>query len=329
VKISNFDRCAAILVSSDQELFRRLEARVHGMAERVASQTTKLANLKYVRVLQVVEALREEHSVPGGADALLASARQTLDRAEYELSSRDFGEAALLSSDCLRILRQVQQSCWNDAIAELCAPAHSPHALSFTTLPQHWRLMHYVDHQSRRISDNLLPSGDFENVRLFSEVGWQRDVAPNAAFSSTAELVNEPSNRNSVLQLKTWQSSPGPATEVTPLSLSTPVVAVETGDVMLVRGRLRKGRTASGTAPRPVLVFDSELGPECGLRPKLTSEWQFFELIRPISAASEFRVSFALTGQAEIQLDDLEIRKLPPVEARSILQFTGDETEVP
>ena len=329
VKISDFDRCAAILVSSDQELFRRLEARVHGMAERAATQSVKLANLKYVRVLQVVEALREEHSVPGGADALLASARQAHDRAEYELSSRDFDEATILSNDCLRILRQVQQACWNDAIAELCAPAQSPHALSFTTLPQHWRLMHYVDHQRSRVSDNLLPSGDFENVRVFSEVGWQRDAAPDAPFSSTADLVSEPSTKNTVLTLKAWQSRPGPTPEVTPLSLSTPGIPVESGDVMLVRGRLRKARTASGTTPRPVLVFDSELGPESGLRPKLTSEWQSFELVRPISAASEFRVSFALTGQAEIQLDDLEIQKLPPVEARSILQLTGDETDVP
>lgn len=329
VKISDFDRCAAILVSSDQELFRRLEARVHGMAERAATQSTKLANLKYVRVLQVVEALRDEHSVPGGADALLASAKQALDRAEYELSSRDFDEAAVLSYDCLRILRQVQQACWRDAIAELCAPAQSPHALSFTTLPQHWRLMHYVEHQSRRISDNLLPSGDFENVRLFSEVGWQRDAAPDAPFSSTADLVNEPSARNTVLTLKAWQSRPGPTPEVTPLSLSTPGILVESGDVMLVRGRLRKGRTASGTSAHPVLVFDSDLGPESGLRPRLTTDWQTFELIRPISAASEFRVTFALTGQAEILLDDLEIRKLPPVEAQSILQFTGDEAEVP
>jgi hypothetical protein len=96
-----------------------------------------------------------------------------------------------------------------------------------------------------------------------------------------------------------------------------------------VRGRLRKGRPASGTSARPVLIFDSELGPESGLRLKLTQDWQTFELIRPISAASEFRVSFALTGQAEILLDDLEIQKLPPVESRSMLQLTGGETEVP
>ncbi len=329
VRINDFDRCAAIVVSSDQELFRRLETRVHDLAERVATQSTKLANLKYVRVLQVVEALREEHSVPRGADALLSSAKQALDRADHELSGRDFDEAAIRSNDCLRILRQVQQACWNDAIAELCAPAQSPHALSFTTLPQHWRLMHYVTQQSSRISDNLLPSGDFENVRLFSEDGWQRDAAPDSPFSSTAHLVNEPSTSNTVLQLKAWQSHTGPTPEVTALSLSTPGISAESGDVMLVRGRLRKGRTVSGTSARPVLIFDSELGPESGLRLKLTQDWQTFELIRPISAASEFRVSFALTGQAEIQLDDLEIQKLPPVESRNILQLTGDETEVP
>ena len=329
VRINDFDRCAAIVVSSDQELFRRLEARVQGMAERAATQSTKLAGLKYLRVLQVVESLREEHSVPRGADALLSSAKQALNRAEHELSGKDFDEAAILSHDCLRILRQVQQACWNDAIAELYAPAQSPHALSFTTLPQHWRLMHYVDQQSSRISDNLLPSGDFENVRLFSEDGWQRDAAPDSAFYSTADLVSEPSTSNTVLQLQAWQSSAGPTPEVTPLSLSTPGIAVESGDVVLVRGRLRKGRTTPGTSARPVLVFDSELGPESGLRPKLTQDWQTFELIRPISAASEFSITFALTGQAEVLLDDLEIQKLPPVNSRSILQLTGDETEVP
>ena len=329
VQIDDFDRCAAIVVSSDTELIRRLEARVHGMAERAATQSTKLANLKYVRVMQVVEALREEHSVPRGADALISSARKELDRAEHEVSTRDFEEAAIRSRDCLRILRQVQQACWNDAIAELSAPAQSPHTLSFSTLPEHWRLMHYLDRQIGRISDNLLPSGDFENVRLFSEDGWQRDAAQDSPFYSTADLVNEPSTNNTVLQLKAWQSRTGPTPEITPLSLSTPVISAEPGDVILVRGRLRKARTASGTSARSVLVFDSELGPENGLRPKLTHDWQTFELIRPISAVSEFRVSFALTGQAEIQLDDLEIQKLPPVASRQVLQLTGKEAEVP
>ena len=89
---------------------------------------------------------------------------------------------------------------------------------------------------------------------------------------------------------------------------------VNPGDVVLVQGRIRKGRTVPGTSPHPVLIFDSDLGPEGGLRPKLTQQWQTFEMIRPVAAASEFRVSVALTGQAEIQLDDVNIQVLPPAE---------------
>ena len=310
-------------------MISKLRERVFSMAERAATQTTKLANLKYVRVLQVLEDLRDEHSVPRGADALISSAKQHLDRAEHELATQDFDEAALRSRDCLRILRQVQQACWNDAVAELDAPAQSPYALSFTTLPEHWRMMHYVDRQSHRISVNLLPSGDFESVRRFSEDGWQRSVAQDSLFSSTALLVAESATGNAVLQMKAWQSRPGPTPEITPLSLTTPSIPAESGDVMLVRGRLRKGRSAGATSAHSVLVFDSEMGPECGLRPKLTQEWQTFEMLRPISAASEFRVSFALTGQADIQLDDLVIQKLPPIPSRQILQLTGDEVDSP
>ena len=328
VRIDHFDRCAAIVVSSDPELIRSLESRVQRLAERAATQATRLANLKYLRVLQVVELLRDEHDIPPGTDGLLSSARQALDRAEHEISGRDFDEAATYSQDCLRMLRQVQQACWNDAVSELSDPAQSPHALCFTTLPEHWRMMHYVDRQRDRLSDNLLPSGDFENVRLFSEDGWQRDAVPNSVFYSTADLVHEPLNDNSILQLKAWQTRTGPMSEITPLALSTPAIRVESGDVILVRGRLRKGRTTSGSAAHSVLVFDSELGPESGVRPGLTQEWQKFELIRPISAASEFRVSFALIGQAEVQLDDLEIRKIPPVESPPILHLTGDEAEL-
>lgn len=329
VKIDNFDRRAAILVSSDQELIGRIRASVFRMAERSATQSTKLANLKYLRVMQVVESLRDEHRVAQGVDALLSSARRELDRAELEVTSRDFEEAAARSNDCLRILRQAQQACWNDAIAELSAPGQSPHAMSFTTLPEHWKLMHYIDRQQDRISENTLPSGNFENVRLFSEDGWQQDTAADSAFYCTTDIVHEPNGNNNVLQLKAVHSRSGVPSDSTPLSLSTPAVVVNPGDVVLVQGRIRKGRAVPGTSPHPVLIFDSDLGPEGGLRPKLTQQWQTFEMIRPIAVASEFRLSVAMTGQAEIQLDDLKIQILPPAEPRNILQLTGEAVELP
>ena len=175
----------------------------------------------------------------------------------------------------------------------------------------------------------MLPSGDFENVRLFAQDGWQQDTVADASFYCTTDLVHDPTGDNTVLQLKAVQSRSGVTSDSTPLSLSTPGLIVNPGDIVLVQGRIRKGRAVPGTSTHPVLIFDSDLGPEGGLRPKLTQQWQTFEMIRPVATASEFRITVAMTGQAEIQLDDVKIQILPPTEPRNILQLTGEEVDVP
>jgi hypothetical protein len=48
------------------------------------------------------------------------------------------------------------------------------------------------------------------------------------------------------------------------------------------------------------------LGPEHGLKPELTSDWQEFELIRPIHRGREFQLCASLLTQAEVHLDDLQ-----------------------
>jgi hypothetical protein len=79
---------------------------------------------------------------------------------------------------------------------------------------------------------------------------------------------------------------------------------------MFVRGRVRRGVAVSAGSRRSLLLYDSELGAENGLKPELTTEWIPFEMIRPITRDGQFRFSASLTGQAEVHLDDLEIRKL-------------------
>ena len=331
LKIQNFDRCAAIIVSSDIELIRSLEKKIHGMAERSASKVTELASLKYVRVLDTMETLREEHAVPQGADVLMSSARQSLDHAEFELNSKDFHEAALQARDAMRILRQAQQLCWKDAIAEQCSPMASPHTVSFATLPEHWRLMHYLDQQSQRVSDNLLPSGDFENLRSLSQDGWTRDVPQKSVFTATADVILDQTT-GSMLRLVAWQADQRAARTIrddsTPIVVTSPAVQVAPHDVVVVSGRLRKGRTVTAVSNRPLIIFDSELGPEDGLRLELDTDWTSFEMIRPIGSSDRFQVSFELTGQAEVHVDDLQIRKLPAIPTQGPVQFTGEETSV-
>jgi len=314
LKIKNFDCCAALIVSSDTALIRTLEQRIHSMAQRSASRLTELASLKYLRVLATIEALREEHTVPSGVDALMSSAKQMQLRAEFELKSNDFAEASLFARDAMRNLRQAQQACWKDAVAELTSPTASPHTISFTTLPDHWRLMHYLDRQNDRLTDNLLPSGNFENQKSLSLEGWSRHIPEKSPYSATADIIPE-IRSGKMLRLVAWQADPAaPRTfreETTPLLVTTPVFPVSSGDVILVTGRMKKGRTITSESKRPLIIFDSELGPEHGIRTELDSEWKTFEMIRPIATSTEFSISLSLTGQAEVHVDDLQVRKLP------------------
>lgn len=338
LRIQDFDRSAALVVSSDPELIRTLEQKIHAMSEHSATLLRELASLKYLRVIETIDELREAHSVPAGVDDLMKSAKRQLDRAEVELSSRDYLEAAIWSRDSLRTIRQAQQACWKDATAELTSATASPHTISFSTLPDHWRLMHYLDQQSFRLTEDLLKSGSFESEANGLR-GWARDVSARPAFSATADIVNV-GRVEKVLRLVAWQTDPSATRtvkdDVTPLIVTTPVIPVEKGDVMVVSGRVRKGRTSSANlnsstlSRRSLVVFDSELGPECGLRMELDSEWRTFEMYRPIGDSTEFSVSIGLTGQAEIHLDDLKIRKLPTAAKTSPdpVQFTGQEKDV-
>jgi hypothetical protein len=199
--------------------------------------------------------------------------------------------------------------------------------------------MHYVEQQRFRMTDDLLPSGSFEAKEDGLLSGWTREASARPAFSSAADVVEDP-RFGRVLRLVAWQTDPNVPLvvrdDVTPLIVTSPAVPVQKGDVIVVTGKVRKGRTSSanvnttGLSRRPLILFDSELGPECGLRMELDSEWRTFELYRPVGAATDFSVSIGLTGQAEIHVDDLQIRKLPVAAETppNPVQFTGQEAEV-
>ena len=334
VRIRDFDRSAIIIVTSDTGIIRSLEQKIQAVAARAATKTLELASLKYVRVLGTIETLREEHSVPAGADRLLAAAREALDRGGHERRNGDHREATLLASDALRNLRLLQHLCWKDAVAELSAPTASPHTISFSTLPEHWRLIRLLREQQPRISENLLPGGNFDHQKALLQDGFSRKTAAESVYSTTADLISS-GNSGRILRLAAWYSDTalksGTRDDLAPLTISTPPIDVSAGDVMIVRGRVRKGLAVTAGSRRPILLFDSELGIEQALRPELRKDWAPFEMIRPITRDGQFRISASLNGQAEVHLDDLEIRRLPAESAGSgaAVRFTATPTEPP
>lgn len=343
LKIKDFDQSAALIVlSNPASVIPELEQTIYSMAPRAAARLTELASLKYVRVLETIELLREEHSLPPGAEALVSQSKRMLELAEIELNNKDFHVTSLRARAAMRFLRQAQQACWNDAIRNLTSPSASPHTISFSTLPDHWKLMNYLDQEKDRLSDNLLSSGDFENLRSTSQAGWSLSVPPKSPYSATADIIHDP-RTGKILRLIAWQSNESSGRtlrdDAMPLLLTSPEIPAAPGDVMIVSGRVRKGRTTSPESKRPLILFDSELGPENSIRTELDSEWTRFEMIRPIGTSTKFSVSLGLTGQAnveEVHVDDLTIRRLPAAKPTGSVRFTGnikrapdDQSEIP
>lgn len=331
LKIKDFDQCAALVISSNPTaLLPGLEKKIHTLAPVAAAKLSELASLKYVRVLQTVEMLRAQHTVPPNVDALMSNSKQLLDRSEFELSTKDYHEAALKAREAMRYIRQAQQACWNDAIRSLTSPSASPHAASFSTLPDHWKLMHYLEQQQQRLSENLLASGDFESLRSVSQHGWKVDVLPKSSYLTTADIVQD-SRAGKTLRVIAWKSADAAQSsqnDAMPVLVTTPEVPVSPGDVMVVTGRVRKGPATSLEARRPLVIFDSELGPECSVRANIDSEWSRFEMIRPVGQSSTFSVTLGLMGHSsveEVLIDDLSIRKLPAMSASGAIQLIGSE----
>ncbi len=332
LNVNNFDQSAALIVSSNPAaLLPELEQKIHVMAPRAAARTTELASLKYLRVLETIEMLREDHTVPPVADTLMSQAKQLLDRSEFELSTNDYHQAALRARDAMRYVRQAQQECWKDAIRNLTSPTASPHTISFATLPDHWKLVHYLDQQKHRLTGNLLTSGDFERLRSASQDGWSIDVPTRSSYSATADLLQDP-RAGKVLRLIAWKpdgATSGTAQDdVMPLLVTSPEISVAAGDVVLVSGRIRKGRSNSMESKRSLVIFDSEMGPENSVRSELDSEWAPFEMIRPIGTSGTFSVTLGLIGQGtveEVHVDDLVVRRLPAMSGVGNIRFTGSE----
>ncbi|MCA9065516.1 MAG: hypothetical protein KDA96_20755, partial [Planctomycetaceae bacterium] len=320
VSIDNLNQHAWIMVCSDPEQIREIENRIHGIAERAATATTELATLKLRRVLGTCEQIAQYHELPDRVRQWLSTASTKVDEADHELSQREFHFAASRAQEAMRYLRLVQRTCWEDAVARMITPNASPHTISFSTLPDHWAMLQTLRERRPSASGNLIAGGDFQDAKLFQTAGWESSISDTESWHCTSDLVTDPVRSNQLLRLAAWrpvgrsqpanQDPVGSGAEI-PLVISTPPVDCAAGDLMEISGRIRRGRAMSSAAERPVLLFDSQLGPENGVTPVLTNDWMTFRIVRPVVTSGVFRFSAAMLDAAEVQLDDLEVVRYP------------------
>jgi hypothetical protein len=351
VRLNDFDQHVAVVVSSDPELVRNLDHRILQQAPRAAAIQHELATLKLQRVTRTVAQISQITTPPVSASTLLDRAAKTLDNCHVSLQRSSFRDCIASAEKTMRLVRECQYLCWRQAVDSLDSPNASPHTISFATLPDHWSMLKRLRGRRPTETDNLIASGTFENARMLSEGGWQRERIQAKDWLTTSDVIREPGTSNSILRLASWQptqaSQGRPLTPngTTPLVVKSPAVLAAAGDIIRVTGRVRLGRGITPGSDRPVLLFDSVLGPEHGLRLDFLStigkadvadqkagrsrmilrdrydrEWMDFEIFREAKTAGPIQFSIALTTAAEIHLDDVSLTRLP---AETIPEDTG------
>ncbi len=326
VKIRDLDQFAAVLVASDPSAFTAMAERVDYSAPRAAELRCWIARLKHPRVVDTCRKIDQlAPNTPPSASKSLENAGLWLQNAESALNDGRFAEASRNAERCLRVLRHVQNLYWKDAIRQLPTPTASPFTIAFSALPEHWRMMNTI--QAATPSANLIPSGTFRRPQELEESGWQFPRREKNAYLTDTDVRMDPGQASRVLRFAASrrQIARLAPSSIPSIVISAPSVPVNAGDLLEVRGRVRIGNRVKKEEEYPLMIFDSDLGPEFAVRPALETSWRSFHMYRQASASGLMQVSFALKGGADIRLDldSFSVRKVG-----QLVWKTGDESQL-
>lgn len=312
ITFEKFDQTAAVLFTTDQAVVGKFERVIAKLAPKAARATVELARAKRQRVANIHQQLSVvAQPIPDSA-AMLQSADRQLSLAENYLSQNDYDAARQSADDALQALRMLQRAYWEDAVRGFPSPLASPHAICFSTLPDHYRLIAAVGAALRNppADANLLSTGEFEDYDQILSEGWTHTAVESPGLAAGGALIAAaPKQGRYALQLlarhKENGSIPGQAAEGA-VVFRSPAMPVSAGQVLHISGWVR----VVGEIPDHLdgaTVHDNLLGPSAGLRWTKTAGWQFFEMLREVPVDGNFDVTLTLHGAGEVHFDDLRV----------------------
>jgi len=243
----------------------------------------------------------------------LGAARQSLEGCDVQLAARQYQQAWLAAERGSRPLRLLERACWDGAMAKGLPAAASPGAASFGTLPWHWRLVDRL--RLVRPGPPRLAGGDFEDLSAMLAVGWQHFPRTVEQVRGSAELLPAAAHGGRFgLRLIVQPVDPKlvpNVVEVPVVSIVSPPVPVEAGELLEISGWVRVPKLISGSVDG-LLISDSLSGELGSQRIGQTGDWRQFKLYRPVPRGGNVTVSFSLCGLGEAWIDDVTIQPLLP-----------------
>ena len=312
VTLEEFGLSGQVLLSQDPLVVNSLTQRSAKIGPRAAELARNLAARKLHAVGQVADQL-VRHAPAAQSAAWMDAARKSLQRCDGYLAAKEYRAAYLHARRAMRRLRMVERAHWEAAVAGLGSPLSSPAAVSFATLPWHWRLIGRI--ASSRPGPNRLGGGDFEDLQTLLTTGWNHFQHTTAGLRTAADLVPEAAHSGCCgLRLTVRAEDPDnpPAmVETPPMWITSPAVPVEAGQLVCIRGWVHVPTPLTGSVDG-LLIIDSLSGEALAERIGRTGGWQQFTLYRAAPQSGRMTVTFALSGLGEVRLDDVTIQALEP-----------------
>ena len=296
---------AFLLVTEDGYAYSHIERYLRQHAPRAAHARVELAALRRQQAAQALA------SLPGiDAQAELAPIDAQMTAIVETMRRRDLAAAFACAAEAERLLDETLHR-----IAATTAPTlpagSAPLPLDWTTLAELRSLEVALPNGSPPQS---LPGGDFEDLNVLLQSGWQRLEQPPAGVKTAVRLSPEaPGLGSYCLELQVQSDAngcPPPALPASPVWVTSPPLQTPPGHLIEISGMVRVAEAPLGLAD-PLVIFDSVGGEEGAIRVESSPSWRPFRMLRVPTPGAEMRLTIALGGVGRAQVDEITLRYIP------------------
>lgn len=312
VTLDDFGLTSMILITGDPRVQGAINARTMRTGSIAAQLARDLAIEKAAYVDQLDRTLAMNAQAIPKADEWRETARQSIQQAEYRIVAGDYQKAYEFAQSAGRALRLMERAHWEAAATKLGgSPMSSPLAVSFTTLPDHWRMIETL--RGVQPAPTQLVGGNFENLQAMISGGWEHVQHPDANVKTTVELAPQAARSGKLgLRLRVAAAdptSPPGLVESPPVWVTAPQVRLAPGTWIRIHGWIRVNAPIVGSVDG-VLISDSLGGRALAERIGSTKGWREFTLYRAVNDSGTVTLTVAMSGLGEAFLDDVTIEPL-------------------
>jgi hypothetical protein len=312
VTLDDFGLTSMILITGDPRVQGAINSRTMRTGSLAAQLVRDLAVEKAAIVEQLDRTLTLNAQAIPKADEWREVARQSIQQAEYRLNAGDYQKAFEFAQSAGRAMRLMERAHWEAAATKLGgSPMSSPLAVSFATLPDHWRMIETL--RGVQPGPSQLVGGNFENLQAMISNGWEHVQHPDANVKTIVELAPQAA-RSGKLGLRLRVTAANPATppaliESPPVWVTSPPVRLPPGTWVRIHGWIKVASPIAGSVDG-VMISESLGGRALAERIGSTKGWREITLYRVVNQSGAVTITIAMSGLGEAFLDDVTIEPL-------------------